>query len=224
MDNICFICRENLDGGQTVTVTSGIDRLISVSNQREDGHEQFLKDLQSLIVHRACRKKYIDTSNGKLKYPNLTPKRTHPLAANFSPHSHKIRKKCTFEFADHCFICTKEIKREFVNKKLRVSYNVSKPSFQENFTKVLNRVNSTEANSVRRRIMLSDLIANGAKYHSDCYSSFLKQATRGPVGQKSRGRPLDCGVDEKMELVFDYIHNNADCQFTLKELSEISCG
>lgn len=60
-----------------------------------------------------------------------------------------------------------------------------------------------------------DLVA-AAKYHHDCYVSFLKPSTGGKVG-----RPKDEAMDLAMEEIFTYIENSDECKFTLNELSNV---
>ena len=62
-----------------------------------------------------------------------------------------------------------------------------------------------------------DLVAAGAKYHQDCYTSFLQPITGGKVG-----RPKDETTNLAMEEIFTYMENSNDCQFTLNELKDVS--
>jgi len=54
-----------------------------------------------------------------------------------------------------------------------------------------------------------------AKYHNDCYISFIKFNKGGKVG-----RPEEKDIILAMEDIFVYIENH-DCQFTLTELKSI---
>ena len=62
-----------------------------------------------------------------------------------------------------------------------------------------------------------DLVAAGAKYHHDCYTSFLQPITGGKVC-----RPKDETTNLAMEEIFTYMENSNDCQFTLNELKDVS--
>uniref|UniRef100_V5I9F0 Uncharacterized protein n=1 Tax=Anoplophora glabripennis TaxID=217634 RepID=V5I9F0_ANOGL len=61
-----------------------------------------------------------------------------------------------------------------------------------------------------------DLVAAEAKYHHDCYVSFLKPSTGSNVG-----RPKDEATNLAKEEIFTYIENSDDCQFTLNELRNV---
>lgn len=61
-----------------------------------------------------------------------------------------------------------------------------------------------------------DLIAAEARYHNDCYNSFLRLSSGGKIG-----RPEDNNITLVMEEIFLYIENNEDCQFSLQELKGI---
>lgn len=62
----------------------------------------------------------------------------------------------------------------------------------------------------------NNLVAAKAKYHNDCFVSFLKPITGGQVG-----RPQDETLNLAMEEIFTYIESSDDCQFTLEELKNI---
>jgi len=73
------------------------------------------------------------------------------------------------------------------------------------------------AKSVLGRIQYEyDLIAAEARYHNDCYNSFLRPSSGGKIG-----RPEDNNITLVMEKIFLYIENNKDCQFSLQELKGI---
>lgn len=160
MDEKCFIWEDDLDKAPIVEVKEGLHTLIAKSLERDDGNHTLLRGKTFILVHRECRRKYTNTSRGNLAFKNLTKKRPMPFAQNYSPPSHKIRKhSIAFTFSKHCFTCTKKIKREIVNRKLRTSHATRSPHFKENFIKMLEKINDVGAKVVRRRIELVDLLA-----------------------------------------------------------------
>jgi hypothetical protein len=62
-----------------------------------------------------------------------------------------------------------------------------------------------------------DLVAAEAKYHDNCYKSFLRPNTGGRVG-----RPQDEAANSAMEEIYKFIESSDDCQFTLDELRNVS--
>ncbi|CAI6350088.1 unnamed protein product [Macrosiphum euphorbiae] len=52
----CFICENSLSVGETVNVERGLQTLKNASNERDDGHLEFLNNVTSVTVHVECRK------------------------------------------------------------------------------------------------------------------------------------------------------------------------
>jgi len=63
----CFICENSLSVGETVNVERGLQTLKNASNERDDGHLEFLNNVTSVTVHVECRKEYTH----KKKLPHL---------------------------------------------------------------------------------------------------------------------------------------------------------
>ena len=61
-----------------------------------------------------------------------------------------------------------------------------------------------------------DLTAAEAKYHDNCYKSFLRSSTGGDIG-----RPQDEEVNSAMEEIDKYIESSDDCQFSLDKLKNV---
>jgi len=116
--------------------------------------------------------------------------------------------------------CSEEANKEAEKKKKqyrRKIQQVYRISFKDSVIKIAEARGDRYGRIVKNRINFEhDLVAAGAKYHSDCFTSFVKIIT----GDKA-GRPLDENIVLAMEDIFDYIENNEDCQFTLGELKEV---
>lgn len=61
-----------------------------------------------------------------------------------------------------------------------------------------------------------DLIAEEAQYHTDCYVNF-----RHIKKYDKDGRPASDKYDAVLQLLFDYIENHDECQYTLPQLKEL---
>ena len=57
-DNTCFICNETLSNGAIVTVERGLETVRNASVERDDGHINYLRSVNSVTVHVECRKNY----------------------------------------------------------------------------------------------------------------------------------------------------------------------
>lgn len=82
---------------------------------------------------------------------------------------------------------------------------------------VQSRSDDTTKTIVARIGFEHDLVSAEARYHNDCFVSFLKPTTRDQVG-----RPQDEALNLAMKEIFSYIESRDDCQFTLEELKN-SC-
>lgn len=72
------------------------------------------------------------------------------------------------------------------------------------------------AKTVKERIIFEhNLVAAKAKYHHECYLSFIKPSAGGQAD-----RSEDNNVTLAMEDIFLYIETN-DCQFTITELKNV---
>ncbi|KAF0716418.1 SWIM-type domain-containing protein [Aphis craccivora] len=194
----CFICENSLSVGETVNVERGLQTLKNASNERDDGHLEFLNNVTSVTVHVECRKE----------------EREENAAGPCNPSPHKKRSS-KFDFRTLCLVCGEEA-NEDVEKRKRQEYRrkikqVSTLSFKDNIIKTAESRGDGLGKIVRDRVNFEyDLVAAEAKYHDNCLISFNKYKSGGSVG-----RPHDENIRLAMEEIFYYIENNNDCQFTL---------
>ncbi|KAL4112100.1 hypothetical protein QTP88_015948 [Uroleucon formosanum] len=183
------------------------------SNERDDGHLEFLNNVTSVTVHVECRKVYTH----KKKIASFKREREENAAGPSNPSPHKKRSS-KFDFRTLCLVCGEEA-NEDVEKRKRQEYRrkikqVSTLSFKDNIIKTAESHDDRLGKIVRDRINFEyDLVAAEAKYHDNCLISFNKYKSGGSVG-----RPHDENIRLAMEEIFYYIENNNDCQFTLTEL------
>lgn len=78
----CFVCNTSLEVSDVVEVKArGIANLHKYSLLREDGYDKILKTVESIVLHKDCRKKYIQD-----KYINQAIKiNTESVVSNISP-------------------------------------------------------------------------------------------------------------------------------------------
>lgn len=205
----CFICENSLSVGETVNVERGLQTLKNASNERDDGHLEFLNNVTSVTVHVECRKEYTQK-----KIASFKREREENAAGPCNPSPHKKRSS-KFDFRTLCLVCGEEA-NEDVEKRKRQEYRrkikqVSTLSFKDNIIKTAESRGDGLGKIVRDRVNFEyDLVAAEAKYHDNCLISFNKYKSGGSVG-----RPHDENIRLAMEEIFYYIENNNDCQFTL---------
>ena len=130
-----------------------------------------------------------------------------------------------FEFNKLCFICgldasdEKEARQGSSSKAKNKIMHVTITSFTENvLQKIKGKVDDTSKN-ILRRISLTDLVAEQARYHKNCYQKHIAHADRLSINPV--GAPLDHNITNQMQKSFHYIDKSNECQFTLQEFVEL---
>lgn len=131
----------------------------------------------------------------------------------------------SFDFKNAYFYCTevidaaiyeKERKKE-TSKRVKV-HRVQTLQIKGSILQAAEKRGDKWAGEVKQRLEdISDLVAVEAIYHERCYINFFKKPT---TGGKS-GHPLDNDVTTAMEVIFDFIENSDDCQFSLLDLIKL---
>lgn len=131
-----------------------------------------------------------------------------------------------FDFKNQCLFCG-EVADEAAEKKKSEKYrrkikNVSTLEFKDTVIKKAEERRDDFGELVKSRISLQfDLIAAEAKYHAACFTKFSNKSSSSSPLEKPR---QDNQVTEAMLEIFNYIENNNDSQFTLKELKDVLTG
>lgn len=216
----CLLCEENLSVGKTVNVKQkGLNTLIKSSERRKDGKSEKLGGLSSVIVHVSCRKDYTREDNIKAALKNITESE----GSTISPTKGKLRSSITsFDFKNACFYCTEIIdaafyekeKKKEISKRVKV-HRVQTVHVKGSILQAAEKRGDKWAREVNQRLEgISDLVAVEAVYHERCYINFFKK----PTTRGKSGRPLVDDVTTAMEVIFDFIENSDDCQFSLSDL------
>lgn len=187
--NDCLICDKigsssqlSSELGEIVKVTRGISTLKAASAERADGLSQYLNTREFVYVHSVCRQKYINKGciSAHLKKENIT--------SACSPPKKKLRTATSidFDWKSRCFLCEKEAdemkeKRKSKSSRQQISY-VTTSDFKKTILNLISEEKSEYCRNIHKRIVgVLDLVAQGAKYHADCYvhlRSTIKQTQR----------------------------------------------
>lgn len=226
MSEYCFICTHLLTESETVTVDRGMKTLINASAERDDGYSEFLKKQKSVTIHSNCRKIY----TRKCSIAAAIKRKREEQEANTStgstvsspPRTRSRSSDSAFCFKKLCLFCGNKLNEELQRKKSLDRRSkicqVSTLQFKHSILEVARTRSDAISKAVVARIEFDyDLVAAEAKYHQECYTSFLKPTTGGTVG-----RPKDEATDLAMQEIFTYIESSNDCQFTLAELKDVS--
>lgn len=222
MADLCFLCNKSDSGGESlIEVVRGMKSLRTASVERNDGKIDYLKSVTSVKVHEKCRSVYISKNciQAAKRKQEEGETITSPLV---------LRKKRgeVFDFKKQCLFCG-EVADEAAEKKKREKYrrkikNVSTLEFKDTVIKKAEERGDDFGELVKSRIILQyDLIAAEAKYHAACFTNFSNKSSSSSPLEKPR---QDNQVTEAMLEIFNYIENNNDSQFTLKELKDVLTG
>lgn len=206
----CFICEKTLSNSETVCVTKGLFNLIKVSKARKDGNHVQLGTVDSITVHKLCRREYIKERNIKRCVKEL---------ASTSKDEKTFRTLEKFDFLQNCMFCGEECNVSAERKK-----NINRQEVV-NEVRTLTLKDKVLQHCAQRKDELSEvvarrvnsvlcLVAAEARYHKECYAKFL---TNSPSTHR-RGRPQDDEIWKEFEKLCEYIDNSDECQFTLLEL------
>jgi CRISPR/Cas system-associated protein Cas5 (RAMP superfamily) len=181
MSQFCFICRKPLTKSRSVVVDRGIKTLIDSSVARNYGFFEYLKDQKSVTIHVECRKMY--TRNSSIAAVKRQNEMEQASTSKISPPRTRARvSESYFCFKKYCLFCDLQANEESEKKKaqnvLRKIYKVATLAFKESILKVARARSDDAAKTVTARIEYDyDLVAAEAKYHNNCYNSFLIPTT-----------------------------------------------
>lgn len=223
MSNLCFICSKSLTEGDIVVVERGMKTLIDSSVERNDGFFEYLSNSESVTIHTQCRKMYTRKSSiaAVKRQRDIEQASTSKMSKISPPRTRAQLSEPDFSFKNYCFFCgnnaSEEAEKKQPQKCRRKICKVSTLEFKESIMKIArSRSDDTAKNVIARIEYVYDLVAAEAKYHINCYNSFLRPTT----GVKSC-RPQNEAINSAMDKIFTYIENSDDCQFSLDELKNI---
>ena len=209
--NLCVICSNTLEEGETVKLRSkGAYTINKASTERGTPS---ITVAEGQTVHIDCRKKHVNTK------PNRTPLKRK------CPEKHALRSQTDFSFKDKCFLCGTNI--YFDPKHISEAYPVRTFSFQRTILSACEARADEWGDTVRCRINCArDLPAADAIYHKQCSSNFQthkhipsKYCDSVDKEPPRKGRKVDDSRQEAFLLAIeDLICGNDDEQTTVVDL------
>lgn len=213
-NEMCFCCQKTLSEGETVKVKDGIHNLRRVSKIRNDGNFKMLKEVNTIQVHKICRREYIKEKNIARDEKKKRERLQETKQTMRSEEKFDFKNKCLFcsDICDTAIEKKKNVSRRRKIWEVRVLHlktkisDFAKERKDELGDKVFKRVNSVLC-----------LVAEEARYHEVCYSNFFTNTS----SSLKRGRPKDEHIDCAFEKLCRYIEESEECQFTLHDLMKI---
>lgn len=200
---LCFVCEKTLNFGAVKTLKKkGIQTLIKKSENYRDDKWKLFKKTTEIRVHDRC---HLDYSIGAFRIPEGADS---PL----SRQSSRVSSTDSFDFKSLCLFCQKSYAKERGKK-----YIIAAESLKSKFLKVAEKRNDDlAANLISIINTIPSLVDVQARYHSRCYSNFVYI----PRVSTSTEIP-DPRVQNTLQLIYNYIENHDECQFSIKELREV---
>lgn len=210
---ICLLCCKSLTEGEVVVVGRGLPTLIHASQERKDEKHKIMANANELTVHALCRKNYTRPSSIKAF--------TKPEVGEPAHKVPRLRpREVRFDYKKNCLFCGQVM--ESVNVKLpknrrRQIREVETNEIKDSILQIC-AVRKDELGEIigTRVTPWTDLVSEEARYHLDCYSEFQKYK----AFDKS-GRPVNKSLENLFCLLFDYLEENTECQYTATELRDI---
>jgi len=126
-----------------------------------------------------------------------------------------------FNFKLTCFFCAENIDDNFLkneNKKRRKVFNVRSLTLRDSILQMALKKDDEFGKIVWKRVISEpDLVAAEAIYHHDCYVKFSRTSS---IPTQKRGRPKVSNISEAMDIIFKYIEESEECQFSIDDLIE----
>ena len=177
--------------------------MIRVSEERDkqDIHDYLVEmkeSNQEVKVHHNCRRKFTD-SRKKSSDEETSSKRLRSSLEN------------KFNWKTHCVICEKVI--DFIHQSY---HEVMTLEFHHKLAARAKERDDEWGKKVLFRLdNCNDLVAEEAKYHHACITSFWLW----DESTKKKGRPIDSEMSSGFEKLCTWLEERADCElYTLKEL------
>lgn len=221
MSDKCFVCDKNIDktGGDVTKVSEkGILSLIKASRDRGDNKSQHIVGLKSLLIHTSCRKRYtrIGTIVADMKRASTSS----------SEPTESVRMRSSlpkFNFKENCFLCSEPVKQSTKTPvgNRRVVYSVRTLTIKHTCLEAgLARDDDWGKAVVGRLASISDLVAEEAVYHNDCYLKFVKKLYKQPTSST----PSESHVSKAMEEICAFLEDSIDTQFSQDEIMNAVTG
>ncbi len=223
MSEKCLICDDAVEMDLCKVGSKGIIGIMKASALRKDGKDTSLRSKTSGVVHNACRREYVRIDSIR----RFMREQAHSEQASTSRDGSSLRSgQSKFDFKTNCFFCTEAYDEDSERKKpycrRRTIVKVCTTTFHNSvLLRGQERKDEWGSDVVRRICTVGDLHAVDAIYHLDCYKKFTLATL---PSKKRAGRPVDEGVSEAMNEIYEYIEKNDNCQFSMDDLLEQITG
>ena len=212
----CLICGNELIEN-IVVVKNGINAISEASKKRQDSLHEKLQGKSTIKLHKSCRQQYTRPSSIQAAIKTLHEQNNEPSTSTTGVTRRTHHD--TFDFKMCCFICGKSANyiSKIPTQYRKAFYEVTTIEFKDSFLQKFNVRSDVLGETVKARLLSAiDLVAAEARYHKHCYTEFTKSK---PI-ETQKGRPKT-KLASTFTKVCNYIENNDECQYTIKEVQDI---
>jgi hypothetical protein len=215
----CIICDCNLNVGETLTVTRGLQTLKNASLKRQDGIIVKLENVTSVTVHKECRKLYTRPTSIKAEENKAAGVSGEDDDDKISFRSMRSTKE-SFDFRLHCLICGMEAEQSDSKVGLyrrKFTSEVRTLEMRNTIIHIADQRRDEWGDAVRCRVGNTfDSVAAEGRYHRECFVRFSKSGCTSQIG-----RPEDPVTAAAFSEVCDYIDNSDECQHAVADLLDV---
>lgn len=221
-NNFCALClyfgtkfkNEKLEEKCSKVGPKGLKNLLDKSQERNDGFYDFANQNKDLYIHGSCRSTYIHLISVSSEVNKNKRKNSFGSLVTTCKIKFGRSEIPEFDYKNNCIICN----QKFYHSKANLISSVTKEDFA---TDLCNRIENLDVQTedtigLKNRLMYDDLVLNNARYHVKCNMSFHNDIRT--LSINNAGRPLTEEVTKSMEVIFNYIENLEDSQFTSNDL------
>ena len=186
----------------------GILSICEISRDKGDELYKIIEDLESIEVHEKCRVNY-------LKAIITTPEVKRRKITKVPDNNDNQVKSVEFDFEKNCIICAKKIQ---IREQYSIVVNNSSKQSVIDYHKNNETINSEIRDIICLKLLGQDnLSIVQAKYHKKTCSTIFRKNT------SKRRESVDKSdlIKRSMELIFNYIDENEDNQFTIDDFHYI---
>lgn len=196
---LCFVCSKTLSAGKLRLIKiRGIRTLVSKSQSYNDSKWKLIETKTEINVHDCC---YLRYSSGTFRISEADD-------SSRSGRSSRASSTDGFDFQSLCLLCRKSYVKVPGSKHV-----IQTESIRNKLMKTAERRKDDLGKSLISIITTVPLVDVQARYHDKCFNSFMYVSR-----ESTSATSPDPRVENSLQLIYKYIENHEECQFSIKEL------
>ena len=198
-----------------------IESFAKYSLRRVDDFHLQLDTTSDIYVHDKCRKNYASETCTKayIKEKNKKSLSSEEIGPPTKKTRSSMNDVTSFDWENLCFICSEDLNIKRCSKKHRKSFSAAtEDEIRQRILQHIESINICEFQDVYKRLSKVESITElKGKYHRVCYTNLIYKCSYQP-------KKISNSINDSMEIVYDFMENNPDYQFTYADIEEVLEG